>query len=367
MREPYRIAVWGPGRLGKLCIWQAIERVELELVAVRAYSESKVGLDAGELLGLAPIGVTIGNDVDALLKIECDAVIYTAHDQGTYHTDDEILHLLASGKNVITPLPYQNAHLFREQEFIDKIKAACNEGKSVFHASGIDPDWMSDRILLGLTGACSDIEAVKLQEHWDCSHAEEGPLRYVGFGMAPDEAKKITVTQAIAANFTKAIVYTAEKSMKVKYDRVEESHDYIPTPVDIHEPFFIAAGSVGRIVHRMEGFVDDIGLEAFFTIEYHWLIGDGMLPEGVSPGQYYVATIEGCPSMRVSLDLRASNKSSERAYSIGNMIVEPSYVATIIPCLQALPFVCEAKPGILPSFGPSLNWVKDLRDSVAST
>src|ERR1039458_4945427 len=222
MREPYRIAVWGPGRLGKLCIWQAIERTELELVGVRTYSESKVGLDAGELLGLAPIGVTISNDLDALLKIDCDAIIYTAHDQGTYHNDDEILHLLASGKNVITPLPYQNAHLFREQKFIDKLNAACNEGKSVFHASGIDPDWVSDRILLGLTGACSDIQAIKLQEHWDCSHAEEGPLRYVGFGMAPEDAKKITVTQAIAANFTKAIVYTAEKSMKVKYDRVEE-------------------------------------------------------------------------------------------------------------------------------------------------
>jgi len=364
MRDPYKIMVWGPGRMGKVCIWQTIEKPELELVGVRAYSDGKVGIDAGELLGLDAIGVKISNNIEALLDIECDAILYTAHDEGTYHTDDEILQLLAAGKNVITPLPYQNAHLFREPEFVEKLNAACAKGGTVFHAGGVDPDWMSDRILLGLTGACADVKSVKLQEHWDCSLAEEGPLRYVGFGRVPEDAEKITITQTIAANFTRTVVYTAEKVMKVKYDRVVETHDYIPTPVDIHKPFFIAAGTVGRIVHRMQGFVDAIGPDALFTIEYHWFIGEGMLPEGISPGQYYVATIEGCPSMKMSLDLKVSNKNNDRAYKIGNMELEPSYVATIIPCLQALPFVCEASPGILPSFGPSLNWVKDLRDSV---
>jgi hypothetical protein len=363
-RDPYKLMVWGPGRMGKLTIWQTTQLPEFELVGVRAYSEAKEGVDAGELIGIEPLGVKATTDVDALLQIDCDCIVYTAHDVGTYHTDDEILQLLAAGKNVVTPLPYHNADLFREAEFVDKLRAACTQGGTTFHASGIDPDWMSERVLLALTGACSDVRSIKLQEHWDCTFAEEGPLRYVGFGQSPDEAEQVEVTKTIASNFTRAIVRTAEKVLGVTYDRVVESHDYIPTPQDIHQPFFIPAGTVGRITHRMQGHVDSIGAEPLFTIEYHWLVGEGMLPEGVSPGQYYVATIEGCPSMKMSLDIKVSNYNDDRVYKFGNMEVEPSYVATITPCLQAVPHVCAAAPGPLPSFGPGLNWMQDLRDSV---
>ena len=363
-RDPYKLMVWGPGRMGKLTIWQTTQLPEFELVGVRAYSEAKEGVDAGELIGVEPLGVKVTTDVDALLQIDCDCIVYTAHDVGTYHTDDEILKLLAAGKNVVTPLPYHNADLFREAEFVEKLRAACAQGDSTFHASGIDPDWMSERVLLALTGACSDVKSIKLQEHWDCTFAEEGPLRYVGFGQSPEEADKVEVTKTIASNFTRAIVRTAEKMLGVSYDRVVESHDYIPTPQDIHEPFFIGAGTVGRITHRMQGHVDSIGAEPLFTIEYHWLMGEGMLPEGISPGQYYVATIEGCPSMKMSLDIKVSNYNDDRVYKFGNMEVEPSYVATITPCLQAVPHVCAAAPGLLPSFGPGLNWMQDLRDSV---
>lgn len=367
MKKPYKLMVWGPGRMGKMCIWEITQSPAFELVGVRAYSEKKNGVDAGEMIGIDPLGVIVTTDVQALLKIDCDCIVYTAHDEGSYHTDDEILMLLASGKNVVTPLPYQNAHLFREIEFVEKLRAACIKGGSVFHAGGIDPDLMSDRILLGLTGACADVKSIKLQENWDCSFAAPGPLKHVGFGMLPEDAEKVIVTQVIASNFTKAIVYTAEQVLGVKYDRVVESHDYIPTPVDIHAPFFIAAGTVGRITHRMQGYVDAIGSEPLFTIEYHWLIGAGMLPPGISPGQYYVATIEGRPSMKMALELKVSNRNNDRVYKFGNMEVEPAYVATLAPCMQAIPHVCAAKPGLLPSFGPSLHWMQDLRDSVKPT
>lgn len=363
MRQPYKLMVWGPGRMGKLCIWEATHTSAFELVGVRTYSESKHGVDAGELIGIGPIGVKLSTDVDALLKIDCDCIVYTAHDEGTYHTDDEILTLLAAGKNIVTPLPYQNAHLFREAEFVAKLEAACRQGGSVFHAGGIDPDLISDRILLGLTGACAEVRSIRLQESWDCSHAAPGPLQYVGFGKPPEEAKKVVVAQVIANNFTQSIVRTAEQVLGVTYDRVEESHDYVPTPVDIEHPFPIAAGTVGRITHRLQGHVDSMGPDPFFTIEYNWVINESMLPEGVSPGQYYVATIEGRPSLRMALDLKVSHKTQERTHQLGNMEVEPSYVATLVPCLQAVPHVCAASPGILPSFGPSLHWMRDLRDS----
>jgi hypothetical protein len=204
MRDPYKLMVWGPGRMGKMTIWQTTQMPEFELVGVRAYSEAKAGVDAGALIGVDTLGIKATTDVDTLLKTDCDCIVYTAHDEGTYHTDEEILQLLAAGKNVVTPLPYQNAHLFREAEFVKKLKTACAQGGSTFHAGGIDPDWMSERILLGLTGACSDVRSIKLQEHWDCSFAEEAPLSYVGFGKAPEEAEKVEVTKTTNLSLSRA-------------------------------------------------------------------------------------------------------------------------------------------------------------------
>lgn len=362
MRDPYKVIVWGPGRMGGISIWEILNNPAFELVGVRVYSDSKNGRDAGELVGVQPTGVIATNSVEEILKVECDCVIYTAHDEGIYHTDDEILTILAAGKNIVTPLPYQNLQFYRDGEFIEKIQQACADGNSTFYADGIDPHLIPNRILLGLTGGNADVKAIKLQEHWDCSEAEQGPLQYIGFGMPPEEAEQITVSQDMARNFMNGIVYSAEKVLGVRYDRVVATHDYIPTPVDIDKPFPIKAGTVGRITHRLEGFVDAIGELPLFTIEYHWLIGDGMLPEGVEPGQYYVGTIEGRPSLKMTLNYSVSNYSGERLFKLGNLDVEPSYVATIMPCIQAIPLVCKAQPGLMESLDPSINWKQDFRD-----
>ncbi|MFW2421339.1 MAG: hypothetical protein ACN4EJ_01850 [Porticoccaceae bacterium] len=302
------------------------------------------------------------NDIDQLLTIDCDCIIYTAHDEGTYHTDEEILTILAAGKNIVTPLPYQNVHLYRDELFIDKITAACQQGQSTFYADGIDPHLIPNRILLGLTNGNADVKAIKLQEHWDCSEADQGPLQYIGFGQLPEQAEKIAVSKTMAINFMRGIVHSAEKVLGVKYDRIVTSHDFVATKTDIDRPFLIKAGTVGRITHRMAGHVDAIGSAALFTIEYHWLIGDSMLPEGVEPGQYYVGTIEGRPSLRMTLNYSVSNHSNQRLFQLGNMEVEPSYIATILPCIQAIPSVCRATAGLMPSLDPSINWKQDFRD-----
>lgn len=117
MRDPHKVIVWGPGRMGGISIWEMVNSPAFELVDVRVYSEGKKGVDAGELVGIEPTGIIATNDVETLLRIDCDCAIYTAHDEGTYHTDDEILRILCSGENIVTLVPYQNAQMYREANF----------------------------------------------------------------------------------------------------------------------------------------------------------------------------------------------------------------------------------------------------------
>ncbi len=364
MRKPYRVIIWGPGGLGSVCMWEVLQSPAFELVGVRCYGEGKNGVDAGTLLGIEPVGIKASNDIEAMLKIDCDCVIFTARDMGNFNTDEEILRILAAGRNIVTPLPYHNVHLFRDAEFNAKINAACAKGGSVFHATGIDPDLISDRVLMGLTGLCTDITSIKLQENWDSSYTEPELLAIAGFGKTLEEAQAVPLAAAVSTNFLKAISYTVENLLGVKYVRVDETHDYIPAPHDIVSHYItVKAGTVGRLTHRFRCWVEGQE-EPFFTMEYNWVMGDEMLPEGVKPKQYWVAEIEGRPSLKMAIDLTASRKHNDRFYNIGKLRTEPGYHGTMAPCMQAIPHICAAKPGVLTSFGTGLHWMKDLRQSV---
>jgi 2,4-diaminopentanoate dehydrogenase len=207
------------------------------------------------------------------------------------------------------------------------------------------------------------VKSIRLRELWDVHYVPAELLAVVGYGGPVEEAEKSPVSVAIATNFVQAIGYTAAEHLGVTFDRVEETHDYDPAVEDTRlEHVTVPQGSLGRVVHRFSGWVDDIGPDPFFTMEAHWVAGPTMLPEDVKPHEYWVAEVEGTPSFRMSIDLRTSlADDAPRVYDYGNLHSGPGYHGTIAPCLQAIPHLLAAGPGVLPSFGPGITWRRDLR------
>ncbi|MWV29290.1 hypothetical protein [Aurantiacibacter rhizosphaerae] len=366
MRDPYKVVVWGPGGLGTACIYEIAQREDIELVGVRCFNPEKSGTDAGTLIGIDPMGVTASDDKEAVAAIECDAIIFTPRDLGNYNNDEELLWLLRSGRNIITVLPYQHVRLTRDEDFVKQLEAACEEGGSVFHATGVDPDVISDRVLAGLTGFCNDITRIKLQENWDFQFTPPETMALCGFAKTPEEARAMPVAAIIADNFLTQVCRGVGHSLGVEYSRVENTNDYITTDKEIvQESMNIPAGTVGRVTHRCKGYVGD-ATEPFFEVEVNWHSGADMLPEGTEPDQYWVIDIEGRPSIKTTVDIKASLETRSRFIPIGDMNSEPGYHATIAPCLQALPVVANAKPGILPVTLPQMRWMPDYRQAEAN-
>jgi hypothetical protein len=361
MRNPYKVVVWGPGGLGTACIYEIAQRKDIELVGVRCFDPAKNGTDAGALIGIENLGVAASSDAEKVAAIPCDAVIFTPRDFGNYNNDEELLWLLRSGRNVITVLPYQHVRLHRDEAFVRQLEEACAAGGSVFHATGVDPDVISDRILVGLTGFCNDIKRIKLQENWDFQFTPPETMALCGFAKTPEEARAMPVAAVIADNFLTQVCLGVAHALGVEYSRYENSHDYVVTDKEIvQESMNIPAGTVGRVTHRCRGWVGD-AKEPFFEIEVNWHSGVDMLPERTAPDQYWVIEIEGRPSIKTTVDIKASLETRARFIPIGNMNSEPGYHATIAPCLQALPAVVKAKPGILPITLPHMRWMSDYR------
>ena len=94
-----RVVQWATGGVGVAAIKGVLEHPELELVGCWVHSADKAGKDVGEIIGEESLGVTATNNVDEILALDADAVIYSP----LLPNPDEVAALLRSGKNVVTP------------------------------------------------------------------------------------------------------------------------------------------------------------------------------------------------------------------------------------------------------------------------
>ena len=74
----YRVVQWATGNIGNRSLRGVIEHPGLELVGVHVYSPDKAGVDAGALCGLGPTGVLATTDVDDVLALDADCLLYTS-------------------------------------------------------------------------------------------------------------------------------------------------------------------------------------------------------------------------------------------------------------------------------------------------
>jgi hypothetical protein len=72
-----RVVQWTTGNVGKRSLRAVTRNPNLELVGCYAWSDDKVGRDVGDRCGIDPLGVTATKDVEALLALKPDCVVYS--------------------------------------------------------------------------------------------------------------------------------------------------------------------------------------------------------------------------------------------------------------------------------------------------
>jgi 2,4-diaminopentanoate dehydrogenase len=107
-------------------------RADLDIVGARVYSPAKAGTDIGALVGRDPIGVKATADVDRILTLEADCVLYTPRNASI----DEVCAILSSGKNVAT-----TAFLFhpRQPALPPPCRCSTRFPRSAPHRPGLPP------------------------------------------------------------------------------------------------------------------------------------------------------------------------------------------------------------------------------------
>jgi 4-hydroxy-tetrahydrodipicolinate reductase len=76
MQRSIRLLQVATGNVGSEMIRRITQRRDLELVGLHCYSPDKIGRDAGEIVGMAPVGVIATGAVDDIIAAHPDVVTF---------------------------------------------------------------------------------------------------------------------------------------------------------------------------------------------------------------------------------------------------------------------------------------------------
>lgn len=357
MNSPIRVVVWGTGNIGQAVLKLAARRDDLAVVGVLVYSDHKNGCDIGEIAGIGAQGVAATTDREAIFALMPDCIVYTVQDIGDFRSDSDVKEFLRRGINVVTSLPYQNVDV-RGAEIADELQRAGEAGLASLYGAGINPGFMPERLAMTLTGLTSEISEILIEEFYRIGNEPEPTLTAFGFGLPAPEKGERPPAVALVEQLERQFIYYIGDHLGTPVTELRYSADWHLADKMIETSHMtVQPGTAAYITHRWEGVTAPGGPSIKFHA--HWYMSDELAPNDLPCEDYYRITIEGLPSVRVGLELRASAFENRRMYDGDS--TEPVYYATAATLLQAIPVAIEAAPGIAKIAPPSnTHWHKIL-------
>lgn len=327
--ERLRVIQWTTGKVGKLSLRGILDDPRLELVGVYAWSPDKAGTDAGELCGRPPCGVTATNDVDALIALGADTVLYTP-----FMADlDHVLPLLEAGTDVVSTNLFFNVGGI-EGETKERLEAACARGKSSLYITGVSPGWINTMVT-ALTGVCRDVRKIAILESADCS-VYESKETWEAMGISlTGTTPEITESAKLWMLPAKDAVQRMAHALEYTLDDLEFFLDYATASETVDLGYMtIGKGTNGAIEVGWNG---KLGDRTVIQMKFRWYLTKH-LNEGweFSDDQYRVV-IDGEPGLDTRIRFIPPDHWGNHEWD----------TMTAMPAVNAVFNVKTARPGIL--------------------
>lgn len=340
----FKVIQWATGPVGRASLSHVLRHPDLELVGVWVHSPDKVGVDAGDLVGLPATGVLATNDREAILALEADCVIYTPKlFLDPEAMDEEVASILRSGKNVLTTAGYWYPHL-HGAEYVDKLEQACKDGGVSLFGSGENPGYFFERMAVSATGMCDTFDEVRLFEYVDCSIHPSPTLVFdiVGFGKTVEDLEAGSpIAAALDRCYPETLGLCADM-MGISYDEIERESSFHVAAQDIEIlTGTVRQGTVSGQAHRWSAMRDG---KRVLTIINSWFVERDIPGYDIQDG--WRIEIEGRPSFKITIDTAPSLARPEQE-NFADIDANPLDVITAMTTVRAIPDVVNAGPGIV--------------------
>jgi hypothetical protein len=338
-----RVIQFSTGNVGRHALRTIIERPDLELVGVHANGAQKVGRDAAELCGFdEPSGVVATDDIEALVALNADCVVYTSQAE-TRPGDalDEISRFLASGTNVVgTSMVWLVAPDHADGWLRDPLERACEAGNTSLYINGIDPGFSGDTLVYTALSLSARATAITVQEIFDYGTYDDAEFTGVsmGFGTAPDHTP-IMFQPGVLTSLWGGQVKSLADGLGVELDDVRERHETWVTPEQIECVMMtVPTGRVAAVRFAVEGIREGLPV---ITMEHVNRLTDAAAPHWPyppdgRPGVHRV-TVAGDPGVEINAHVGLAGIDHNQG----------GVIATAARAVNTIEPVCAAPSGLL--------------------
>jgi hypothetical protein len=330
-----RVVQWATGSVGVAAINAIREHPELELVGCWVHSKAKAGSDVGDIIGTPPLGVIATDSVQDVLAMDADAVVYAP----LLPNVDEVTALLRSGKNVVSPVGW----FYPSEAEAAPLRAAALAGNATLHGAGIGPGAATELFPLLLSVMSTGIKHVRAEEFSDLrTYGAPDVVRYVmGFGGTPDNALSGPMQKLLNGGFLQSVRlivdrlgFDAEPTIRTS-QQIAVATAPIDSPIGVIQP--------GQVAGRRFCWDAVVTNVIVVRVAVNWLMGEESLDPPwsfVPAGERYEIEVRGHPNTFVTVKGWQPETVEE------GLVSNPGVVATAAHCVNAMPAVCAADPGV---------------------
>jgi 4-hydroxy-tetrahydrodipicolinate reductase len=325
-RENVKVILWGLGAMGKGMAEMLLNKKGVEIAGV-AWRGDRIGKSIYDYLDVERGNredIIIGTPEDVIKKGIADLVIIST-DSFTKNNFEKIKYCLERKINVISTAEEMAYPKAQEPELAKEIDRIAKENGVTVLGTGINPGLIMDLLVITLTGACIDVDAVKAKRVNNLSPFGPAVMNGQGVGLTVEEFNKRVEEDTLAGHvgFPESITMIADALGFDLDENIKLSREPIVSSVYRKSPYAeVQAGDVAGCNMKGYGYVDgEMKIEMIHPQQIEPQL------EGGSTGDYI--TIKGTPNINMAIKPEV-----------------PGGIGTIAMCVNMIPHVINSRPGL---------------------
>lgn len=339
-----KVVQFSTGNVGRHSLKAIIGRPDLQLVGVHAASPEKIGCDAAELCGLdEPTGIVATDDIDALIALNPDCVVYTAlGETRPMEAIEQISKFLAAGINVVgTSMVWLVTPKQADDWLRVPLEEACAAGGSSLYVNGIDPGYSGDTAVLAALSLVTRATSITVQEVFDYGNYDDYEYTgtAMGFGSAPDDDLPMAFQPGVITSMFGGLVRNLAHHLGVELDEVRQRYEpwYADRRIEC-KMTTVEPGRLAGVRFAAEGMR---GPEPVITVEHTTRLTPAAAPDWEYPPDghsgVHKVIVEGEP--RIEMSTLLSHPVLD--------VTDAGCVSTAARVVNAIDWVCRAPAGLV--------------------
>lgn len=339
-----RVVQFSTGNVGRHSLPAIIGRPDLQLVGLHASSPDKIGRDAAELCGARePTGIIATDDIDALIALRPDCVVYTAQGETRpLEVIDQMSKFLAAGINVVATSMVWLVSPHKADDWLRApLEQACEAGNSSLYVNGIDPGYSGDTEVQTALSLVTRARSITVQEIFDYSNYDDYEFtgKTMGFGMTAEDETPMLFLPGVITSMWGGPVRNLADQLGVELDEVRQRTEPWYTPKRIECTMAtVEPGQMAAVRFAVEGVRDGVPV---ITMEHITRLTAAAAPDWEFPPDNQVGVhrvvVDGDP--RVELNTHVSHPGLDST--------DAGCISTAARVVNAIDWVCRAPKGLV--------------------